>query len=326
MDVEPDPSSAQDDQEALRRLLLKVVAGTGLPGPAPHFPLPLHPAAVEAVHRAQRERRSGTYAPERTEELVRQLARRPAAEGAEPVDPEGQDHLRRSLSRALAQRPDRPGGDGTPVTAALGTWSAADRAVLAEALGLLGTVWPRMLGELRAVVAQVALLDGMAIDGYTDFTVHGAVLINRRRLAPARSGLPGAVRLAEALVHEGTHNRCNAAAVREPFLTSAADACAGPLATPLRADPRPLSGLFQQTVVLARCVRLYGRAAGAGTAMAPAAAAGPDTAAAAAVRARHDRLLRDLRAAVATLEDHRAGLTEHGRRLLDRSARVAARG
>ncbi|WP_058047700.1 hypothetical protein [Streptomyces roseifaciens] len=37
----------------------------------------------------------------------------------------------------------------------------------------------------------MALLDGMAIDGFTDFTVHGAVLINRRRLSATRSGLPG---------------------------------------------------------------------------------------------------------------------------------------
>ncbi|MEW2575429.1 aKG-HExxH-type peptide beta-hydroxylase [Streptomyces syringium] len=310
MDVEPDRSSARDDQDALRRLLLKAATASGLPEPAAGWTIPPHPAAVEAVHRAQRERRSA-----RTGGPARPSLRSPAAEPLDPVDPADHPHLARSLARALARLPDRTGADGQPVTASPGTWSAADRAVLADALGLLGTVWPRMLGELRTVVAQVALLDGMAIDGYTDFTVHGAVLINRRRLSPTRAGLPGPVRLAEALVHEGTHNRCNAAAVSEPFLTPAADERAGLLATPLRADPRPLSGLFQQTVVLARCVQLYRRIAGG---------QGAGGAAGQVAGDRHDRLLGDLRAAVTALEAHRSRLTGHGRRLLDQSALIAA--
>ncbi|GAA0448744.1 HEXXH motif-containing putative peptide modification protein [Streptomyces sp. NPDC046215] len=304
MDIEPDHPSAREDQEALRRLLLKAARACGLPEPAAGLTIPPHPAAVEAVHRAQRARRTGPAgAPDR------HPLPSPAAGALVPVDPEDQPHLARSLTRALARLPDRTAADGKPVTASPGRWTATERAVLADTLALLGAVWPRMLGELRTVVAQVALLDGMAIDGYTDFTVHGAVLINRRRLSPTRAGLPGPVRLAEALVHEGTHNRCNAAAVSAPFLAPAADDGAGLLATPLRADPRPLSGLFQQTVVLARCVRWYRLLAGGQ-------AAGD----------RHDRLLGDLRAAVTTLEAHRSGLTGHGRRLLDQSALVASAG
>ncbi|MEH6379634.1 HEXXH motif-containing putative peptide modification protein, partial [Streptomyces sp. KLMMK] len=204
--------------------------------------------------------------------------------------------------------------DGQPVTAALGPWRTADREALEAAVRLLEGVWPEMLDELRTVVRQVALLDGMAIDGFTDFTVHGAVLINRRRLSATRSGLPGPARLTEALVHEGTHNRCNVAEVRAPFLHPAADDTAGPLTTPLRADPRPLSGLFQQTVVLARCVLLHRRTADA---------AALPTAGRAAVHARHDRLLTDLEKAVSSLTAHRAGLTEHGARLLRQCAAIA---
>ncbi|MBB5936424.1 aKG-HExxH-type peptide beta-hydroxylase [Streptomyces zagrosensis] len=306
MDVEPDRSSARDDQDNLRCLLLNVVRTSGLPEPAADLTSLPHPAAVEAVHRAKRE-----GGPAHTAEMVRRLLRDPAAEPLAPVDPEGNPHLVRSLSRVLAQLPARTTADGAPVTASLGTWSAADWTILADGLRLLDTVWPQMLGELRTVVAQVALLDGMAVDGYTDFTVHGAVLINRRRLSPTRAGLPGPVRLAEALVHEGTHTRCNVSAVREPLLMPAADERAGPLATPLRADPRPLSGLFQQTVVLARCVLLYKRLAARGTP---------------AVRARHDRLLADLGTAAHTLNAHRAELTGHGRQLLDRSTAVASLG
>ncbi|MFF5718917.1 aKG-HExxH-type peptide beta-hydroxylase [Streptomyces buecherae] len=228
-----------------------------------------------------------------------------------PADAEGNPHLVRSLSRVLAQLPHRTRADGGPVTASLGTWSAADRGVLADAHDLLEAVWPQMLGELRTVVVQVALLNGTAVDGYTDFTVHGAILINRRRLSPTRTGLPAPVRLAEALVHEGTHTRCNVSAVGGPLLVPAADERAGALTTPLRADPRPLSGLFQQTVVLARCVLLYRRLAERG---------GP------AVRTRHDRLLTDLGKAARTLNAHRTELTARGRRLLDDSTAVATLG
>lgn len=113
-----------------------------------------------------------------------------------------------------------------------------------------------MSAELHEGVRQVVLLDGRAIDGFTDFTTHGAVFVNAARLTLGRAGLPGWVRLADALVHEGTHTRCNAAAFSTPFLVSAT----GPdpsVMTPLRPDPRPLTGLFQQTVVLVRQAVLY---------------------------------------------------------------------
>ncbi|MFC5148700.1 aKG-HExxH-type peptide beta-hydroxylase [Streptomyces aureoversilis] len=315
MDVEPDLTTAHADQQALQRLLTAVAEGAGLP------PLPLHPAAVEAAHRAQGAVRrggggagaggapangwAGPPAP---------AATGPAAWPVELAGPADHPHLLRSLRRALAQLPSRPGADGQPVTAALGPWRTADQEALEAAVRLLQDVWPEMLDELRTVVRQVALLDGMAIDGFTDFTVHGAVLINRRRLSATRSGLPGPARLAEALVHEGTHNRCNVAGVRAPFLHPAADDTAGPLATPLRPDPRPLSGLFQQTVVLARCVLLHRRTADEGTL--PAAGR-------AAVRARHDRLLTDLGTAVTSLTAHRTVLTEHGAGLLRQCATIA---
>ncbi|MGK5733911.1 aKG-HExxH-type peptide beta-hydroxylase [Streptomyces sp. URMC 124] len=344
MDVEPDLTTAQADQQALQRVLAAVAKGAGLP------PLPLHPAAVEAAHRAQAAARrvaagaaanvdagagAGAGAAANTDTAPASVptpvpvpgsdwagppapaATGPAAWPVELAGPADHPHLLRSLRRALAQLPPRSGADGQPVTAALGPWRAADREALEAAVRLLQGAWPGMLGELRTVVRQVALLDGMAIDGFTDFTVHGAVLINRRRLSAARSGLPGPARLAEALVHEGTHNRCNVAGVRAPFLRPAADDAAGPLATPLRSDPRPLSGLFQQTVVLARCVLLHRRAADGGALPAGAPAA------AAAVRARHDRLLTDLATAVTSLSAHRAGLTDHGTRLLHQCAAIA---
>ncbi|MFF5565584.1 HEXXH motif-containing putative peptide modification protein [Streptomyces sp. NPDC012829] len=297
------------------------------------------PAAVEAVHMAQRALRSDLSAREPRAALAAVLDRL-AGEGPSAFGPAPpQDHLRRSVSRALRSIPARRGVDGSPVTAGVVAWDADQRQVLVRAVGLLTEAWPEMTGELTETVTEVALLDGDAIDGFTDFTVHGAVLVHRNRLTASASGLPGPVRCAEALVHEGTHNRCNAAAVAGPFLLPEPtedhpDRAGGPgpagdpagtgdpggsgrpapgallVDTPLRADPRPLSGLLQQTVVLARSVLLYRRLAALGTV-------------GRAVAAREARLVASARQAVDTLTAHSGALTDGGRALLGECAAVA---
>ena len=136
-----------------------------------------------------------------------------------PVDLTGPEaHLRESLVRALAALPRKPGTPPGPASMDIGEWREDERDVFCAAGCLLAEVWPQMLAEASAVVRQVALLAGRHIDGYTDFTTHGVVFINRHRLEPGRTGLPGSARLAEALVHEGTHNRFNVAALSRPFL------------------------------------------------------------------------------------------------------------
>lgn len=216
-----------------------------------------------------------------------------------------QPHLRDSVTRALAVIPARSGSrcgdDGKLPGLEVTCWRDADQVVFRETVDLLHAAWPQMLAELRELVHQVALLRGDAIDGFTDFTVHGAVMINQARLGTGSTGLPGPVRLAEALVHEGTHTRCNAAQLVCPFLRPAGGD--GELVmTPLRADPRPLAGLFQQLVVLVRSALLYQRLpAGTG---------------AAAHRARQDKLIGQAHQGAETLTSHREVLTDHGREIL----------
>jgi HEXXH motif-containing protein len=138
------------------------------------------------------------------------------------------------------------------------SWRGPELAVLCAAGCLLAAVFPECLGELSLLVRQVALLSGDGIAGYTDFGVHGAVFINRARLADTADGLPARVRLAEAVVHEGAHVRCNAAGWSESYLADPKDRSLA-VDTPLRPDARPLNGLFQQFVVLCRSVELYER-------------------------------------------------------------------
>ncbi|NYV73926.1 HEXXH motif-containing putative peptide modification protein [Streptomyces sp. UH6] len=221
-------------------------------------------------------------------------------------------HLAAAVGRALASIPQKlattTGIEGQG--AAVRGWEPGQAAVLAETAERLDQVWPAMLAELRESVSQIVLLDGRAIDGFTDFTTHGAVFVNTARLSAGRDGLPGWVRLADALVHEGTHTRCNAAAFSTPFLVSATDA-APSVMTPLRPDPRPLTGLFQQTVVLVRqtvLYRLFHQRAPLSDSQQ------------AAVAARRTRLLEKAFQGVDTLGRHRAALTPAGEAVYARAA------
>ncbi|MYV99723.1 HEXXH motif-containing putative peptide modification protein [Streptomyces sp. SID3343] len=309
MHVEPDAAQAAEERATLARTTRTVLGRADLR--VTHEEAG-HPAVVEIAHAAQRVLR-GTPQPERLAALGRLLeharAGITAPDRGRPLRPaEPRAHLDRAVARALKAIPVRE--DAPLADSAVVAWRVRDIETLDRAEELLTASWPQAHAELGEIVVQVALLHGAAIDGFTDFGIHGAVLINRARLDPDPSGLPGPIRLAEALVHEGTHTRCNAAAVTaEPFLRPSG--AADPLvATPLRADPRPLGGLFQQAVVLGRSVLLYERLLD------------HDPAAPDAVRARCDRLARDAGAAVRTLREHREALSGHGAAVADQVAEV----
>jgi HEXXH motif-containing protein len=280
MGISPDREQAMQETAELIRLvrtiLERVRPGYALPGDE-DLTYPGFVAFTYAAQRFARIAKTGQD-PRELDERARQVnhgARLSAGRARRcrcrswPVDLTGPEaHLRESLVRALAALPGTPGtppapapgGPDRPAPVDIGEWREDEREVFCAAGCLLAEVWPQMLAEVSLVVRQVALLAGRHIDGYTDFTTHGVAFINRRRLEPGRTGLPGSARLAEALVHEGTHNRFNVAALSRPFLIDeVGQGAPALLATPLRSDPRPLSGLFQQLVVLVRCVSLYDR-------------------------------------------------------------------
>ncbi|MFI6528430.1 aKG-HExxH-type peptide beta-hydroxylase [Streptomyces uncialis] len=345
MRIEPDAGSARSDEDRLDELVAGCLtaagcaAGTWTPTDL-RYP-GLH-ATAHRTHRTQRARRTATPALEQsrtgapaaagagggaasgaleqTEERVRAMvlrARRSQARArfvekrtgwAVDLAPSGEDHLAQSVRRALRQAPAPADGSRGGRTAEVTDWSAEQHEVFEEGCRVLQAAWPQMLAELRVTLRQVALLGGWGIDGFTDFTVHGAVFVNSRRLGDqGTEGLAGRFRLVEALVHEGTHNRCDSAAASAAFLrASGAQELAS---TPLRADPRPLAGLFQQVAVLARSVLLYRRL--------------PDGP---AVRDRHAVLLEQGGRGAATLRGRAGALTDAGRELLDQAEAVFATG
>ncbi|MFD0267474.1 HEXXH motif-containing putative peptide modification protein [Streptomyces sp. NPDC127106] len=317
MRVEPGAAEAAGDEERLSDLVAGALSAAGC-DPAQWRREDLRYPGVHAVaHRLRREQSPPAGRQRCRDELdqwvlrARHSAARASATALRtgwPVDlaPGGESHLAESLRRAVRQIPE-PGPGGAAVTVAVADWDPAGRQVFDGTCRVLRDAWPEMAGELAVTLRQIALLSGWGVNGFTDFTVHGTAFVNAARLTGGEDEehLPGRFRLAEALVHEGAHNRCDAAAATTPFLKPA-----GPralLETPLRSDPRPLAGLFQQVLVLARSVLLYRRL--------------PDTA---AVRARHDVLLDLGRRGAATLSGHTEALTGAGRTLLDQGRAVFA--
>ncbi|MFG2208499.1 aKG-HExxH-type peptide beta-hydroxylase [Streptomyces sp. NPDC048638] len=274
--MSPDAVAARRDEDALWSTTDAVLRKVGAAAPGP----PRHPARKAAAHGVRTGQADGAVPAAGPEPgagggTVVPPPRRAA--GRWPVDlADPAPHLEQAVGRALASLPPgrgpQAGATGTADTANMANmtnpadtasrssmvrgWDAEQAAVLTESADRMHRIWPPMLAELREGVRQIALLHGPSIDGFTDFTTHGAVFVNASRLTTGRNGLPGWVRLADALVHEGTHTRCNAAALGTPFLVPGPGP-APTMLTPLRPDPRPLTGLFQQTVVLARQVVLY---------------------------------------------------------------------
>jgi hypothetical protein len=320
MRLEPDRDQAAAEQRGITRIARAVLARIGFSDI--DADLMCHPGLIAVVGDVQRLSADATAAHRAAAigavraalagaELSRQRAHHldcPA--WAIDLSP-GQRHLCAGLERALAQIPARP---NRVIDVRVADWADAERAVFRGAAALLAESWPQMLAELTVCIRQVALLRGYGITGFSDFAVQGAVFVNAER-CETRDGLPSTLRLAENLVHEGTHTRCYSAALDEPFL--GAGRAGVQVATPLRADPRPLFGLFQQLVVLCRCAELYGRVASNIGAHAPAQARTALT--------RKVTLVEQARQALSTLRNHAGKLTDHGRAILrESSAAIAA--
>ncbi|PRX97251.1 hypothetical protein [Allonocardiopsis opalescens] len=285
MRVEPDADAADRDERHLTELVHgRLTAFLGGHAVVPPPAALRNPAFHTLAHAAQRATGRGAadlaVRVRLSAELAAVAERVRTDRGVERVHerwtvglPGPRRHLSLSLRRATGRASLLPGLDGRSEPVAVAEWDGARRAALRDAARLLGDVWPAMLGELAAVVREVALLDGPGLDGLTDFAAHGAVFIGAERLRAHPDGLPGPLGCAEALVREATRTRCDAAAVIEPFLLPEEPGASGgpPVRGPLRADSRPPTALLQRVVVAARTVELYDRSlrAGAGGAGAP---------------------------------------------------------
>ncbi len=162
---------------------------------------------------------------------------------------------------------------------------------------------PELAAEIRAVVAQVILVwvpdsdDQLVFDGGSSPMLWGGLFLNvARRRTP--------LELLEVLVHESAHLLLYAFSQHEPLVLNDE---AERYPSPLRADPRPMEGIFHATWVSARmahAMEILGRSADLGEALRHQALEAMET----------DRA--NFLAGEAVIRAH-AKLTSTGRRLID---------
>lgn len=114
-------------------------------------------------------------------------------------------------------------------------------------LDLLATEVPDLHGEITAMVRQVLLArppEGAEIvfDGASHYQFWGLLMLNAERHTTA-------VGLAEALAHESGHSLLFGLTTTEPLVFNPDEEL---FSSPLRADPRPMDGIFHATFVSAR--------------------------------------------------------------------------
>lgn len=152
-----------------------------------------------------------------------------------------------SIVKAIAMAKVAAGGNPT-----IQVMTAPDREledILRSGAGILAEHWPEMLAEIATTVRQLFIFSSEKVIGFVDFRSHGAVWLRE-------SAIRTPLQFAEELIHEASHVRLNAAhAVSPLFLNDDRER----YASPLRADPRPMFGVFHQMFVLCRLVEFYRR-------------------------------------------------------------------
>jgi HEXXH motif-containing protein len=180
--------------------------------------------------------------------------------------------------------------------------AAGMRTRLAAGLRLLDTALPDLAGEIRGLVRQIVIVGsapgaGCQIDGGSHYQLWGALFLNA-------DFHPDSVAVAEALAHESAHCLLFGLCIEEPLVRNPDSQR---FASPLRADPRPMDGIFHATFVAARMHWTMSALAGSGHLDA-------EQAAAARARAGEDAgLFRDGHETIA----RHAELTPLGREVID---------
>lgn len=116
-----------------------------------------------------------------------------------------------------------------------------------RARGLLEQAIPELLAEMRAIISEIILVTGSksgkaVFDGGSCYRLWGALFLNAERHQTR-------VELAEVLAHESGHSVLFGLSTEEAHVLNADDER---FPSPLRADGRPMDGVFHATYVSAR--------------------------------------------------------------------------
>lgn len=117
----------------------------------------------------------------------------------------------------------------------------------ADVMALLRQAAPEFVAELKALISELILVTGpedakVHFDGGSSYQLWGALFLNAGRRKTR-------VDLIDALAHESAHSRLFSLCTEEALVRNADDETH---ASPLRAEPRPLDGVYHATFVSAR--------------------------------------------------------------------------
>ncbi len=125
---------------------------------------------------------------------------------------------------------------------------AETKARIEAAFGLLDRGFPEMSAEIRELLRELVIAEGPdgpkapTFDGASSYMLWGATLLNAR-------GQKTVLDTAQALAHESGHNLLFGLCASGSLVENPDDEL---FISPLRADPRPMDGVFHATYVIAR--------------------------------------------------------------------------
>jgi len=129
--------------------------------------------------------------------------------------------------------------------------SEKSRKAINAAFALMDQGDPELADEIRALLREVVLAAGSerpgewTFDGASSFMLWGGILINANRD-------DGPLAMVQMLAHESSHNLLFGFSADESLIENSPEAR---YASPLRADPRPMDGIYHATFVTARMYR-----------------------------------------------------------------------
>jgi hypothetical protein len=125
------------------------------------------------------------------------------------------------------------------------------RRLIKDACDLMDAGAPELSAEIRALLREIILAAGtleakaMTFDGASAFMLWGAIIINANQPK-------GELTMVQMLAHESSHNLLFGFSADESLVENPPEEL---FPSPLRADPRPMDGIYHATFVTARMHR-----------------------------------------------------------------------
>jgi HEXXH motif-containing protein len=125
------------------------------------------------------------------------------------------------------------------------------RRLIKDAFDLMDAGDQHLAAEIRTLLRAIIMAAGtleskaMTFDGASAFMLWGAIIINANQRK-------GELTMVQMLAHESSHNLLFGFSADEPLVENSPDEL---FPSPLRADPRPMDGIYHATFVTARMHR-----------------------------------------------------------------------